>query len=177
MGLNFRKRVTILPGLSLNFGKRGTSVTVGKRGASMTFGKNGTYANVGIPGTGISYREKLGQPSSTTHSSRRKCKYNYSSNSSYDYPTTTALNDSQSSVASIILLIVLLGGALALFCYCFSSTYSSPGILLFGYTLASLLFAFGSICLGFTINSKMKRESALPVNLLVSAILLSSIAF
>lgn len=44
MGLNFRKRVTILPGLTLNFGKRGTSVTVGKRGASMTFGKNGTYA-------------------------------------------------------------------------------------------------------------------------------------
>ena len=56
MELNFRKRVTILPGLTLNFGKRGTNVTVGKRGASMTFGKNGTYANVGIPGTGISYQ-------------------------------------------------------------------------------------------------------------------------
>lgn len=62
MGLNFRRRVKILPGLTLNVGKRGASLTVGGRGASVNIGKRGTYANIGVPGTGLSYRTRLGQP-------------------------------------------------------------------------------------------------------------------
>ena len=60
MGLRFRKRVKIAPGVHVNLGKRGASLSVGGRGASVNVSKRGTYANVGIPGTGISYREKIG---------------------------------------------------------------------------------------------------------------------
>lgn len=60
MGLRFRKRVKIAPGITLNFSKSGISTTVGVRGASVNFGKNGTYINTGIPGTGLYMRERVG---------------------------------------------------------------------------------------------------------------------
>ena len=59
MGLRFRKRVKIAPGITLNFSKSGISTTVGVRGASVNFGRNGTYVNTGIPGTGLYMREKV----------------------------------------------------------------------------------------------------------------------
>ena len=53
---SFRRRVKILPGLSLNFGKRGMSASIGPRGAKMTLGgKRGPRMTQGIPGTGLSY--------------------------------------------------------------------------------------------------------------------------
>lgn len=55
MGFRFHRRIKILPGVTLNVGKRGISTSVGVRGAHVTFGKNGTRTTVGIPGTGISY--------------------------------------------------------------------------------------------------------------------------
>jgi hypothetical protein len=57
MGLRFQKRVSILPGLRLNLGKRGPSLSIGRRGAWFTIGSRGTRATVGIPGTGISWTE------------------------------------------------------------------------------------------------------------------------
>ncbi len=59
MSFRYRKRIKLLPGIHLNISKSGISTSVGVRGASMTFGKRGTYVNAGIPGTGISYREKI----------------------------------------------------------------------------------------------------------------------
>lgn len=59
MGLRFRKTVKLCKGVKLNVSKSGLSVTVGKKGASVNIGKNGVYGNLGIPGTGISYRQKL----------------------------------------------------------------------------------------------------------------------
>lgn len=54
--LSFRRRVKILPGLTLNFGKSGITTSIGPRGAKMTFGgERGSRATFGIPGTGISY--------------------------------------------------------------------------------------------------------------------------
>ena len=60
MGFRFRKSIKIAPGLKLNFGKRGSSISVGGRGGTLTFGSSGIKATVGIPGTGISYTEKIG---------------------------------------------------------------------------------------------------------------------
>ena len=59
MGFRFRKSVKLIPGVKLNFSKRGTSVTIGGRGASVNVGSRGTHANVGIPGSGLSYRTRL----------------------------------------------------------------------------------------------------------------------
>jgi hypothetical protein len=55
MGFRFRRSVKILPGIRLNFGKRGISTSVGVRGAHVTFGRTGTRTTVGLPGSGISY--------------------------------------------------------------------------------------------------------------------------
>lgn len=64
MASRFQKRIKIAPGLRLNFGFGGVSLSAGPRGASVTVGKNGVYGNAGIPGTGLSYREKLSSKSS-----------------------------------------------------------------------------------------------------------------
>lgn len=65
MAWSWRKRKTLIPGVRLNFGKRGISATIGPRGASMTFGPNGTYLNTSIPGTGLYNRKKIGGRNST----------------------------------------------------------------------------------------------------------------
>ena len=63
MGLRFRRSIKLLPGVRLNLGgKRGPSVTVGRRCASISSVPSGTYMNHGIPGTGLSYRERLDAP-------------------------------------------------------------------------------------------------------------------
>ena len=59
MGFRFQKRISLLPGIRLNLSKSGASLTVGKSGLSVNLGKNGATGNVGIPGTGLSYREKI----------------------------------------------------------------------------------------------------------------------
>jgi hypothetical protein len=55
MGFRFRRSITILPGVRLNFGKRGISTSIGIRGAHVTVGKTGTRTTVGLPGSGLSY--------------------------------------------------------------------------------------------------------------------------
>ncbi len=56
MGLRFRKSISILPGVKLNFGKSGMSVSAGVPGFRKTFHTSGrTTTSVGIPGTGLSY--------------------------------------------------------------------------------------------------------------------------
>lgn len=66
MAWNYRKRITIAPGVRLNVSKGGISTTYGMRGASITSGKNGTYLNTGIPGTGVYNRQKIGGGKSLT---------------------------------------------------------------------------------------------------------------
>ncbi len=63
MGFRFQKRIRIFKGLTLNLSKSGTSWTVGGKGASINVRGDKVTGNAGIPGTGISYRERLGQAS------------------------------------------------------------------------------------------------------------------
>ena len=62
MGFRFIRRVKILPGVRLNLSKSGVSLSAGVRGASVNLGKRGLYGNVSVPGTGLSYRERLDRP-------------------------------------------------------------------------------------------------------------------
>jgi hypothetical protein len=59
VGFRFRRRLRIVPGLHLNLSRSGISATVGVPGLRVTLGKRPAL-NVGLPGTGISYRESLG---------------------------------------------------------------------------------------------------------------------
>ena len=60
MGFRFQKRISILPGLRINLSKSGASASIGPRGADVNIGRDGVTTNAGIPGTGLSYRSKLG---------------------------------------------------------------------------------------------------------------------
>ena len=60
MGFRFQKRISILPDVRINLSKGGVSTSLGPRGADVNIGKDGVTANAGIPGTGLSYRQKLG---------------------------------------------------------------------------------------------------------------------
>ena len=73
MGFRFQKRVRIFKGLTLNLGKSGTSWTVGGPGASVNIRGKRVTGTVGVPGTGLSYRQTLsdqpGDPVQPTSSS------------------------------------------------------------------------------------------------------------
>ena len=66
MNLRFHRSLGIFPGLRLNLNKGGLSLTGGVRGAHVTLGKNGLTTSMGIPGTGLSMRDKI--PFSTPRS-------------------------------------------------------------------------------------------------------------
>ena len=72
MGIRFRKRVKIAPGVNMNITKSGSSVTVGGKGGSINIGKNGVYGNAGIPGTGIYNRQKISDNSQKQKSEPEK---------------------------------------------------------------------------------------------------------
>ena len=63
-GLRFQKRLRILPGVRVNLSKSGASTSIGPRGADVNIGRDGVTTNAGIPGTGLSYRSKLGKTGS-----------------------------------------------------------------------------------------------------------------
>jgi hypothetical protein len=60
MGLRFQRVLRIFPWLRLNVSKSGVSGSVGPRGADVNIGRRGVTTNAGIPGTGLSYRSRLG---------------------------------------------------------------------------------------------------------------------
>lgn len=59
MGYRFSRRIRICKGLHLNVSKSGIGISLGFKGASISTGPRGTYLNTSIPGTGISFRQRL----------------------------------------------------------------------------------------------------------------------
>ena len=56
----FRKRIKIAKGVSLNLSKRGAGVSAGPRGAKISRSADGRLTgSAGIPGSGVSYRRSL----------------------------------------------------------------------------------------------------------------------
>jgi len=56
MGFRFQKRIRLFKGLTLNLSKTGTSLSVGGPGASINLKGDKVTGTVGVPGTGMSYR-------------------------------------------------------------------------------------------------------------------------
>ena len=60
MAFRFRKSVKILPGVKVNLGKKSASVSIGNKFGGVTINsKNGVTKRVSVPGTGISFTEKV----------------------------------------------------------------------------------------------------------------------
>ena len=55
MGGRFQRRKKLLPGVTLNVGKRGAGLSVGRRGARVSTSRRGLTATVGLVGTGLAY--------------------------------------------------------------------------------------------------------------------------
>lgn len=72
MGFRFQKHIRIFKGLTLNLSKSGSSWTVGRPGASVNLRGDKVTGNVGIPGTGLSYRQSLGSPGTTGEPGTRR---------------------------------------------------------------------------------------------------------
>lgn len=60
MGFRFQKRISILPSISINLGKRGASLSIGPRGLKTTISSRGVKHSIGLPGTGIRYETSYG---------------------------------------------------------------------------------------------------------------------
>ena len=61
MGFRFQKRFSVLPGVNINLSKSRVSTSIGGKGAHVNIGPDGKpMVTVGIPGTGMSYRQTLG---------------------------------------------------------------------------------------------------------------------
>jgi hypothetical protein len=61
MGWRFQRRKRLIPGLTLNVGKRGGSLSFGRRGARVNVGRRGATGTVSLLGTGLSYAKRLGR--------------------------------------------------------------------------------------------------------------------
>ena len=71
MGLRFRKSISLGKGARINLSSSGIGFSLGCPGMSISAGRRGLYANVGIPGTGISGRFKIGGSSRKRRSKSR----------------------------------------------------------------------------------------------------------
>lgn len=69
MGLRFHKSVSLAKGIRVNLSKSGPSLSLGPKGATLNISKRGVYASAGLPGTGLSYRTKLGGSKRSSKSS------------------------------------------------------------------------------------------------------------
>lgn len=68
MPWRFRRSFKILPGIKINLSKGGVSTSLGGSGHSLNIGKKGVRSTVGLPGTGISFSQQLGN-NKTKHQS------------------------------------------------------------------------------------------------------------
>jgi hypothetical protein len=64
MGWRFHRILNIIPGVKVHVSKSGVSTSVGPKGADINIGRHGVTTSAGLPGTGLSYRQKLGKPGS-----------------------------------------------------------------------------------------------------------------
>ena len=86
MGLRFRKSISIIPGVKLNFGTTGMSVSTGVPGFRKTFHTSGRVTtSVGIPGTGLYY---VDTKNSRTQNNSRNAQTRQETSRQYSEPTS-----------------------------------------------------------------------------------------
>ncbi len=85
MGLVFRQRFRILPGVHLNLSANGVSISLGMPGATVNLSpKRGAHLALGIPGTGLSYRTSLNPQADQTPRGLNPASVPQTSHNGYD---------------------------------------------------------------------------------------------
>lgn len=73
MGWRFRKSVTLLPGVRVNFGMKSASLSLGGKGFRTTYSTTGRVTkSFGIPGTGLSYVTSTNRKKNSSASPRSR---------------------------------------------------------------------------------------------------------
>jgi hypothetical protein len=67
MGLRFRKRIKLFPGLWLNVSKSGVSTSIGGKGLTVNLKGGKVKTTASIPGTGLSYSQTTGHHDNSAH--------------------------------------------------------------------------------------------------------------
>ncbi|MEI6821872.1 MAG: DUF4236 domain-containing protein [Bacteroidota bacterium] len=113
--MRYRKRISILPGLTINLSKSGISTTLGVKGFSVNVGSKGTYLNTGIPGTGLYDRTKI---SNNLYNSKSVQSSHYNSGATASQPKFIAFAHAERWIKNktcytfyFLLLIVGIGAA------------------------------------------------------------------
>jgi hypothetical protein len=65
MGWRFRHSFKVIPGVHLNLSKSGLSCSIGGAPLTVNVGPRGVYGTASLPGSGISYRERIVTPDGT----------------------------------------------------------------------------------------------------------------
>lgn len=61
MGFRFRKSIKLAPGVKINLGKKSAGLSIGNKYGGMSINsKAGVRSRVSVPGTGMSYTQKIG---------------------------------------------------------------------------------------------------------------------
>ncbi|AEA19658.1 MULTISPECIES: DUF4236 domain-containing protein [Bacillus cereus group] len=88
MGFKFRKSIKVAPGVKINVTHKGVGVSAGVKGASISTGPSGSRITTSLPGTGISYEQRIGK--------KRGPKQRTSSSASATQNTTTTTPNNRS---------------------------------------------------------------------------------
>jgi hypothetical protein len=70
MGFRFKRSWSVVPGVRLNLGLRSGSISFGVRGLHYTIGTKGSQVTASLPGTGLSWVQKIKLPFRTAQTGR-----------------------------------------------------------------------------------------------------------
>ncbi len=69
MGFKFRKSIKVAPGVKVNLSNKGVGVSAGVKGVRVSTGPSGSRITTSLPGTGISYEQRIGDKKKTKQKS------------------------------------------------------------------------------------------------------------
>jgi hypothetical protein len=94
MGFKFRKSIKVAPGVKINVTHKGVGVSAGVKGASISTGPSGSRITTSLPGTGISYEQRIGKKNGS------KQRTSSSASATQNTTTTSPNNRSHTRVQS-----------------------------------------------------------------------------
>ena len=148
----FRKRIRIAKGVSLNLSKRGAGFSAGPRGAKISRSADGRLTgSAGIPGSGVSYRRSLNgtNDSESDDFIENSLLLNIIDNSAYISVHGPVLTNSEMKKA----LILLATSTLSLVGY-----FVTAFALSFGFVFNPFLFLYVALTVGYLLESKKNKE-------------------
>ena len=102
MALRFHRSMKLLPGVRLNFGKRGIGISAGVRGLRVGVDSRGKgYTSAGIPGTGLSVRNYAKRAGPMDHRAGEQ-------------PPISGSDSPVEILLAVVIVLVIVAGLLAL---------------------------------------------------------------